>query len=236
MVGHSSLIFAGTVKKLNATAGATNSGGTAVVRVDEVIYNAGVVTDIAGKNITVELLAPGNLKAGEREIFYTNVDSYGDSIVVREIGREPFNTSRIVTIRTQAGKAAMQISDEKLQNRVAQAELIVVGRVSAVRPHEPGPHIPPSEHDPDWWEATLTVQAVEKGQAPPGELDVLFPHSKDVRWFASPKFQQGQEGIFLLLHVDDRKLGVSGYTALDPLDFQPMDQLQRVRKMTGNQR
>src|SRR5690349_16347477 len=69
----SSFIFRGTVQELNATTvpALPASETTAVVRVDEVLRNAGVVTDIQGKNITVQLSSPGTLKVGEQAVFFT---------------------------------------------------------------------------------------------------------------------------------------------------------------------
>ena len=239
MLRQSSLVFAGTVKKLNATTVPTvpASDGTAIVRVDEIVHNAGVVTDIAGKDITVELLARGGVKAGERAVFYTNVDTYGDSIAVREVGHEELKTGGPAALRAQATAVAGRFADEKLQARIAQAELVVTGRVIAVRPYGGTERrVPASEHDPQWWEATVKVQTVEKGQAPPADIVVIFPHSNDLRWFASPKFKESQEGIFLLHRTEDKKLQVSGFTALDALDFQPLDQRDRVKKLMQSSR
>jgi hypothetical protein len=239
MVRQSSLIFVGTVRKLNATTVPTvpASASTAVVRVDEVVYNAGVVTDIAGKDITVELLAPGSVTPRQRAVFYTNVDAYGDSIAVREVAHEELKTGGAAAMQAQTAEVTKRLADEKLQARIAQADLIVTGRVTAVQPSEGNARrAPRSEHDPEWWEATLKVQTVEKGQASPGDLTVLFPHSKDVRWFGSPKFEVNQDGIFLLHRTEDKQLRASGYTALHALDFQALDQRDRIKAMVQNSR
>jgi hypothetical protein len=210
-----------------------------VVRVDAILRNDGVVTvtDVAGKDITVELAKAGSVKAGERAVFYTNVDVYGDGLAVAEVGHEPVQPQGLDPMRAQMSEMAVKMADEKLQQRVKQAELIVVGRVTAAHPY-PGAEnrVPGSEHAPEWWEATVKVQSVEKGQAPGAEITVMFPHSKDLRWFASPKFKEGQEGIFLLHRTEDKQLRVSGYTALHALDYQSMDQSQRIRKLAESSR
>jgi hypothetical protein len=239
LVRQSSLVFTGTVKKLNATTVpmVSASQSTAIVRVEEIVHNAGVVTDIAGKEITVELLAPGSVKPGERAMFYTNVDTYGESLAVTEVSHEAIPSGGAAAMRTRVAEIVERVADEKLQKRVAQAELIVAGRVTAARPYGgSAQHAPGSEHDPEWWEANVKVESVEKGQAPPAEVVVIFPHSNDVRWFGSPKFKEGQEGIFLLHRTKDEQLRVSGFTALDSLDYQPMDQREHVRKLTQKPR
>lgn len=106
---------------------------------------------------------------------------------------------------------------------------------------------PVSEHDPKWREAVIAVDKVHKGQHSTEEVTVMYPSSHDVRWFKAPKFQAGQKGFFVLHkqkvaaeHVAPPAHGVAAagaaagaepptvevYTALHPLDFQPLSQPQ----------
>jgi hypothetical protein len=230
----SSFAFAGTVRRLNASTvpvvPATES--TVIVRVDEIVQNAGVVTDVLGQDITVELQAAGSVKEGDRVVFFSNVVTYGESISVREIGHIPLKQEALEAIRMQINAVAARVPDEQLQKRIAQADLIVTGSVTGVHPGpETGQRPPGSEHDPEWWVAMLKVQSAEKGQVPHGDLVILFPHSQDLRWFASPKFKEGQAGVFLLHRTEDEKLRARGYTALDRLDYQAMEQRDRIRKL-----
>jgi hypothetical protein len=230
----SSFAFAGTVQKLNASnvPVVTGAENTAVVRVDQVVQNAGVVTDVLGQEITVELQSAGGLKQGEQALFFTNVSTYGDTIAVREVGHLPWKPEGLEATRAQVNASAARLPDEQLQKRIAQADLVVAGSVTSVKPAPETAQRPPgSEHDPEWWIATVKVQSAFKGQAPHGDLEVLFPHSQDLRWFASPKFQPGQAGVFLLHRTEDEKLRARGYTVLDRLDFQPMEQRDRIRKL-----
>ena len=234
LVRQSSFIFAATVKALKGTTvpilSATES--TAIVRVDEVVYNAGVVTDVVGSDITVQLRVPGSVKEGEHAVFFSNVATYGDSIVVDEVGHIETTKQSLEVIRGQIREVQARLPNEQLQKRIAQADLVVTGTVTAVRPTPETQQRPPaSEHDPQWWEATLKVQSVEKGPAQKGELTFFFPHSDDVRWFASPKFKEGQQGVFLLHRTEDASLRVRGFTALNALDFQPMEQRGSVQKL-----
>lgn len=227
----SSFIFAGSVQKVNAASPSTipASEGTAIVRVDDVLRNAGVVSDVQGKDITVELSRPGSLKEREQAIFFTNVVMYGASLVVREVNHI---SSESATTKVQVGEALRQLPDEELKARLDQADLVVTGRVSVVRAvNARAERAPDSEHDPDWWQASVQVQSVEKGQPAPGPVIVYFPHSVDIRWFASPKFKVGQQGLFILRQTRDEKLKVSGFTALHPLDFQTTVQRQRIRSL-----
>lgn len=232
-VRHSSFVFAGTVKKLNATTISIVPAkrSTAVVRVDEILHNPGVVSDLTGKDITVQFQEPTTVKEGEVYVFFTNVGLYGESIAVNEVGHLEAK-QQVAAIRAQVNESVARLPDERLQKRIAQADLVVAGTVTSTRPvAEPERRFPPFEHAPDWWESVVRVQAVEKGQPPQGDLVVLFPHSTDFRWFASPKLKEGQQGIFLLHLIDEKELGVRGYTALDPFDVQPLEQREHVKKL-----
>jgi hypothetical protein len=104
-----------------------------------------------------------------------------------------------------------------------------------------------SEHVPNWREAVIEVQSVVKGDVPANKrVIVLFPQGNDILWKHSPKFQVGQEGTWML-HKNQTPskhvamwLGAQaaqdneGYTALDPDDYQPKAQDDRVQKVLKN--
>jgi hypothetical protein len=128
-------------------------------------------------------------------------------------------------------------ADQALRDRLTHAPLVVLGTVTVVRRVDVArPRI--SEHDPDWRDATIKVERQLKGSLTPGTdtVHVLFPASQDVRWFQSPKFTQGQVGIFLL-HLGELpasaipKKAEPAYTALNSLDFQDRDQVSRITQL-----
>jgi hypothetical protein len=160
------------------------------------------------------------------------VVTYGESLLVAEVGHTESSKEGLESIRGQVKEAQARMPEEQLQKRIAQADLIVTGTITAARPTaETQQHPPASEHDPLWWEATVKVQSVEKGPAQKGNLVFFFPHSDDLRWFASPKFKEGQQGVFLLHRTEDASLRVRGFTALNALDFQPMEQRENVQRL-----
>jgi hypothetical protein len=223
LVSRSSFIFRGTVMSMNASA------ATAVVRVDEVLRNAGVVSDVQGKEVIVQLDRPDPMKEGEQAVFFTNVAIYGSRLTVREVSH---TSSDEKLSSLQVDDVLKQVPDDDLGSRLAEAELVVLGKVSSVRSTElRGRRPPTSEHDPDWWQAAVRVESVEKGQATTQVITVLFPHSDDIRWFAAPKFKVGQEGVFLLRRNRDSKLKLVNFTALHPQDFQPLQALPRVKRL-----
>src|SRR5262249_33833372 len=151
---------------------------------------------------------------------------------VVEVGHlETRDESAKVRAQISAGKQAHL--DRRLAARLDRAALILTGKVTevkaAVRAEKARPS---SEHDPEWQEAVIQVEKVEKGKLDGNRVTVLFAASRDIRWYGSPKLKVVQEGTFLLHKGDDKKeLNVKGFVVVDPLDVQPKDQLERVRKL-----
>jgi hypothetical protein len=125
-------------------------------------------------------------------------------------------------------------ADRALVGRMARAPLIIAGKVVATRP-APGGRRASSEHDPDWWEAVIDVTSVAKGEASGKQVVVKYPNSRDEMWIDSPKFHVGEEGVWILQMNQAEKgparLRTEGYTALNPLDFQPKDRSERTMRL-----
>jgi hypothetical protein len=232
LVRKSGLIFKGTVREPHAaTPTVPVEENTAIVRVDEVLEAPASMGDLAGQDVTVRLLKPEAVKAGSQLAFFTVVYSMGSSVGVAEIGSRAFEGSS-ESLRNQIREARQELADEALGRRLASAELVVVGKVTETHPtSETANKVPSSEHDPMWWEAVLQVESVAKGQPVGARVTLFFPQTFDQRWGNAPKFQQGQEGIFLLHAEESKKYELRGYTALDAQDFQPKNQLDRIHRL-----
>lgn len=232
LVAKSGLIFRGTVKTLHAaTPSVPVENNTAIVRVDEVLEAPASMGDLAGQDLTVRLLDPDADKVDEAKIFFTVVYSLGSSVGVAETGSQAVERSS-ERLRSAIREARQQLMDEALGRRLASADLVVAAKVGETRPTpETEKNVPSSEHDPLWWEAMLQVESVAKGKPVQGQVILYFPHTNDQRWGSAPKFEKGQEGIFLLHAEEGKKFGAGGYTALDAQDFQPKNQMDRVRRL-----
>jgi len=233
LIRQSTFIFRGTVEKVGAStmpAVAANDF-TAVVRVDELIDAPGAPPDLAGKSVTVKLLQANSVKAGEQLTFFTKGWLMGNSMAVIEVGRSAAAQNPSEQVR----RTRALMADEGLQKQLATAEAIVVGIVRSVQPAAIR-HLA-TEHDPDWYEAHIEVESAIRGRISGREMTIVFPHSDDVMWKRSPKFTQGERGIWLLHRNQARLPGIEDrYTALDPLDFRPAGELDRVRRLSGNER
>jgi hypothetical protein len=240
VLSKSGLVFRATVKKLRASSLASLPANprTAICRVDQVIHAPEQIGDFTGKDVTLERKESESLKVGQRVVFFASGWLYGETIAVKEIERVQ-NVS-VDQLKKRVRAAIKLNADNALRSRLAKAELVVSGRVSKVTRVESDTAQPLSFHHPIWLVAEVEVDSVEKGRTPERKLSVLFAASGDVHWISSPKFVEGQHGIWILQR-DQQEKGrpshrIPGLTALDPLDFHSKDELERIRKLAKKNR
>jgi hypothetical protein len=291
-------VFVGTVEKLRAAnlAEIEDKERTVVVRVDRVEKGPESMASYVGRDITVKLAPRETVRAGEQARFFTNGWLFGETLAVESVGHEavvpaaaprgrravaaarPGETRRGVLAATisaseAASEPAARLKAAAIADRVASADVVVRGRVTAVRvaPEErPAPRTgartrgvtaaateaprrkPITEHDPQWREAEIEVDEVEKGGTKKKKVVVRFPGSDDVRWYKAPKFQPGQEGVFILQKAAgeaaarpgarrgravaaaaEPAAGAETFTALDPDDFQPSERAPEIRALAA---
>lgn len=233
LMQESQFIFSGTVKKLRAATlpDVEPTDRTVIVTVDEVFLASPALGDHKGKDVTVQLQKPGEVTQGQRLVFFTTGWIYGVGLAVREVGHlEP--GAEPTALRQQLAQAIGQREDQSLQSRIARASLVVVGKVLSAEPFgAPGQPRSISEHDPMWWRAVVEIESVAKGEFSGRSIVVLFPKSTDVVWQKTPKFNRGQEGIWVLQRQKIEALRTEGFTALNPLDYLGKDQLDRVIRL-----
>ncbi len=225
-------VFQAEVEQLGGSTatGFSASAETAIVRVTKIIKSPAALAGYEGQRITVEMQPPVTLRAGQSAVFLTNGVHYGDGLVVRELGNVPPEPDAEfqVNIAVQAG------NDRELAQRLAQAELVISGVASAPAPFSgpsPAGGRRVSEHDPDWWQSVIKVESVEKGTHPEPTKNILFAHSTDIAWYRSPKVKEGDRGVWLLHTRDLHGRLVPGHAVVHPLDFRPIGELERVRKL-----
>jgi hypothetical protein len=232
LVAQSQLIFRGTIVRVGASTLPEIPTGKdmAIVRVDEIIDAVPAFGKLAGHQITVVLKDPASARAGEKRTFFAASWLFGDAIGVREVGSRSTGEMTTAVAPRLASGARQRIADSKLSARIAGAVQVVKGEVIATRP-ESRVNPPVSEHDPNWWLATIRVDEVIKGPSTQ-ELIVAFPNSTDVVWAAAPKFVVGQQAVWLLRPADVPGVAAPAQlTALDPSDVQPVEGAARVRSL-----
>lgn len=226
-------VFEAKLEQLGASTASAYAASpeTAIVSVTRILKSPAALAGYVGQRITVHLQPPVSLKAGQQAVFFTHGIHYGDGMVVQELGNVPgaaANVESDVNTAIQAG------SDSEMIDRLAQAELVISGTASAPAPYAaaaPTAGRRVSEHDPDWWSATVKVESVEKGANPGATKQVLFPHSMDIAWYNSPKVKEGDHGVWLLHNRDKFGKAVPAHAVVHPLDFRPIAELERVRSL-----
>src|SRR6266567_4850843 len=181
-------VFRGTVRKLKAATmpELPTDDRTAIVTVDEILEAPSAFSVYAGKEITVQLGGRKKFSPGQEAVFFANSWRFGDGVAVRSIDQLPPSKQATATrgmtlamaphgLGTSRSPAAETLATRQLERQVEKADLVVTGRVTAVRvadeippafsrgrgfkaaPNAPAQPAHISEHDPLWCEATVDV-------------------------------------------------------------------------------
>jgi hypothetical protein len=250
LVKQSSIVFVGTVGQVAATsfAGVPKSAQTIVVRVDSVLKKPAAVSLKKGDTVTVEVKDPAAFHEGSQATFYTEGWIFGSGVAVKELGHDAAPSGgtpgTVETNEKMVEQVPSEITDQDLQRLLSTCDYVVIGRVTAVHPwgipKSAAPRYRTSEHSANWQEAVLQVQSVLKGpKLKKNKMVVRFPLSRDVAWVRAPKFEAGQQGIFILRRDEvsgASTVSVGGYkadvyTCLKPGDWLPMAEEARVRSL-----
>jgi hypothetical protein len=255
-LAQASFIFRATVLKLKAAtmASVPVTARTVIVHVDQVMQAPRLLAGYEGKDITVQLGQGPGLKKGAQATFYTNAWLFGDSVAVQSIGQTPVTGSAGV-LRASAGRGIKSTADLDLEKHLAAADVVVRGRVLRVSLPEAvsvraGQQSAAqessrlSEHSARWNEAVVEVQSAAKGRQASRQIVVRFPRSSDVAWAQAPKFEPGQEGLFILHRATGGKAaGLAGqpgvkkkvapetYLVLHADDFLPANRAAHVEAL-----
>jgi hypothetical protein len=224
-----SLIFSGTVVERGTSTVPTvpPSQNLVVVRVDRPLRVDPVLGDLRGKLVTVVATAPENLSSGQRAVFFTNSWIHGRGIAVREVQHIDVHEE------DEVASAVAQLPQVHLTGRLRNAELVVDAKVVRIDPVERKSFERNVAH---WVAAPLEINRVLRGQSREPAI-VYFPTSDHPLWARAPRFSEGQRGIFIL-HAPDRNrspseasLDAGSLVALDPADFQPQSELDKVQQL-----
>ena len=214
---------------------ASATGKTIRVHIDEVLHSTPELRGLGGRHAVLLSEHGETFKSGEEFVFFTDIVSLGDHLVVRELGHRRATSEA----REEISEMLRAAAERPLAERVRRAVLIVTGSVTSARVLE-RPFPPRSEHDPEWAIARVAVRAALKGRKPKGEIEVLYASSRDIAWYKSPKLHEGASGIFILHVVEKegeeeqlRDQARPPYKAVDPLDFLPAEREAEVRRLIG---
>jgi hypothetical protein len=230
-IAKSPIIFIGSVVKPGGSnvAVVPAGKGVATVRVEEALKAPPQLGLRSGVTVTLRL-AKGAVKRGLSATFYATSWIFADAIALTELDRTVVGKAPRGPIRAQIADVLLARQDRALLDRLTGATLVVSGRVVAITPAPREAGQQPEEAD--WHVARVIVTSVEAGKLRgSAELAVHFPRSHDAEWERAPKLLAGQTGVFLLSDSVEDDDVPEGYTALDPIDVQASNQVDRVRAL-----
>jgi hypothetical protein len=201
---------------------------TIVVRVDSVLRSPDLLGQLSGREVTVLVAEMPPPAIGDRVTFFGATWLVGEELAVREVGR----VSGLINedLQRQVEVALQMEQDSILAARLRGADFVVLGRVAQESDSVITAPVD-REHDPMWREAMVAVDEMLKGERL-SSITLRFPTSQDVMWYQAPRYEVGQRGIWILRSL----AGTRAYTALDRQDYQPISQLDRIRRLLGSER
>jgi hypothetical protein len=237
---HSSIIFSGRVEKPEAsTTGLPASKDTAIVRIDEVLFQPASLAPLSRQAVTVRFRQGGAPAIGQQAVFFTTLYAGGESIGLDAVGvvrdMPPDNA------KATLAKARDVILDEDIAARVATSPLVVAGVVRAVRRLPVPDNERVSEHDPEWALAELSIDSNVKGALPNQKtMTVYFASSRDALYTLWPKLREGDRVVVIAQRSDPRleiafersRVKPEGPFVVDRADVQPAAELERVRRLS----
>ena len=212
------------------------NGGPAFARAQSGMFYTNVAT--FGDGLAVRLLAFEELRPG----------SAGQ--VALAAHEDPGEALKRHHITQRVDSADLVISGKITAVRLVEENGAVAGAARAAAAAGPaGPRASPiSEHAPLWQEAVVQVDSVLKGTHDGTTARIRFPASTDVRWYRAPKLSPGREGVFIL-HTGEAERAAKGilaaagaaapagaepvFTALNPDDFQPTEEFERIQHVAS---
>ena len=232
------LSFVGTIEHLGAaTMEMATDDRTAVVYVDRVLHGPQSLLGLGGQRITLHLAAGAHpCRVGDTAAFFVQVLAIGESAAVAEIGRlpladvEPHMRQAATTGEHAFASLERRIEADSLRQRAHESDALVLASVVKLEKAQQSGVRALSEHDPDWWVATLHVYHVERGDVKEGEVAVRYANSTDVKWRDAPKPKASESGLWLLHRAHDDMAKIAPFEILHAWDRQPEQSLDVIRQ------
>jgi hypothetical protein len=203
LASRSAIVVLGTVVKVGASDEPllAPSSSTAVIKIDKMYAGSELAGDQTGRNATVILSKPGDIKVGTQALFFGNPRYLGKTITIADEGEMPAPQAATGRAPRALEEALQARRDAPLRARLATAEMVFRGTVESVRPlaaaargKKPALR---DEHDPEWQAATVRVTSAIEGTQNGALVHVIFAASRDIVWFNSPKLRPGEAALIL---------------------------------------
>lgn len=208
LASRASIIVLGTVKQVGASEESlvAPNPSTAIVEVRRMFAGSEFAGDQSGHTVTVILTKPGDIKVDAELLFFGNPRFIGKTLTILDIGELPSPRLEAAGVPAALAEGIQIRRDAPIRARLAVARTVFRGTVESVRlPEGTKENALRDEHDPEWMVATVSVSVPIRGAAAKGALiPVLFPASRDIIWFNSPKLHQADD-VLIVGHAPDEK-------------------------------
>lgn len=196
----SAIVVQGKVEKTEASQEPllAPTSSTVVIKITRMLTGAEFAGDQTGRLATVILSKPGSVKTGTEMLFFGNPRFIGKTLTIADVGELPAPAEEATSLALARGIQGRR--DAPIRARLALAAMVFRGIVESVKPLETTEGKDgalTSEHDPEWQLAMVKVTEAFRGTQNGTMVAVLFPASRDIMWFNSPKLKPGQEALFL---------------------------------------
>jgi hypothetical protein len=210
LVSDASLIFKAKIVLLHTvTTDEDDISNSGVVIVTDVIEAPESFKNISGQQVTVRFSDISKVKVGEERMFFTEPYWIGESLGVTEKGSvlkgDKLYESK--EISSYIAQALNKQDDEQLRKYLKDSKFVITGKVVKINNPEDYKRMA-TEHDPEWREAEIQIDETIKGKTGSKTVKILFASSKDVMFFQSPKFNMGDEGIFIIQQTDSKTVDI----------------------------
>jgi hypothetical protein len=227
LVAESSYVFKATVTQLNASnePSIQPGPGLIVAHVDEAFRASPTVGvgGLRGRDVTVRLTGSAP-SLGDKLLVFANEWMYGVQIALREVAHYKA-TERA---EKEVVEAVEDLPTRHLEARLEGAALVIEGEVESI-----GASPIPDGHNlrsPNYRLAVVRVASTLKGKR--GQhVNVLFPTNPAPPWRTAPRLKEHEHAVFILRHETHLKAPPEFFTALDPGDVRPRDELNRIKSL-----
>jgi len=236
----STIVVSGKVVKVGASAEPllAASSRTAVISVQRMYAGREIAGDQTGRTATVILSRPERLKVGDEAYFFGNVRFVGRSLTIADEGEIP-SSGAAPAIAPDVERGVQARKDGPVLERLSAANMVFRGTVESVRALEPDADEAKrgaarrGEHDPEWRVASVRIVTPLRGGDAGQVVTVMFPSSRDVVWFNSPKLASGQDAVFITHAPDKEEAALAHASAVvtHPFDVLPPADEARVRAL-----
>ena len=175
------------------------SSATAIIKIKQMLAGSEFAGDQTGHTATIILNKPGDVKVGTQAIFFGNPRFIGKTITIADVDELPSSWTGLGEIPQVLAQGLQARHDAPIRARLAIAEKVFRGTVESVRPLAGADRELRDEHDPDWQLATVRVVSAFSGTKEGDVVPVVFPASRDIVWFNSPKLHTGDQ-VLVLAH------------------------------------